>query len=136
MEPEAAFRSVVEQLQRIPNVAERAYLAEEIFGGTSEKLAGIINLTNAEFKDLEDSVRATTDIWSQEGLDAAEDFDLRCPGLKGALSRAWLRGSSLTCFQRNTVHRVDHERGYRRFRSSLACSSLCRRGHRGHRGSP
>ena len=49
MEPEAAWRRVVEEIQKIPNVADRATAAEEIFGGTSEKLAGIINLTSEEF---------------------------------------------------------------------------------------
>ena len=53
MEPEAAWRAVVTEIQKIPNVADRAIAAEEIFGGTSEKLAGIINLTNEEFKALE-----------------------------------------------------------------------------------
>ena len=57
MEPEAAWRRVVEEIQKIPNVAERAAAAEEIFGGTSEKLAGIINLTSAEFADLEKNVQ-------------------------------------------------------------------------------
>ena len=46
MEPEAAWRAVVAEIQKIPNVANRAIAAEEIFGGSSEKLAGIVNLTN------------------------------------------------------------------------------------------
>ena len=66
--PEEAFRAVLEELQKIPNVANRAIAAEEIFGGTSEKLAGIINLTTAEFAALEKEVIATSDIWSQDGL--------------------------------------------------------------------
>ena len=64
MEPEAAFRAVVNELQKIPNVADRAILAEEIFGGTSEKLAGIVNLTTAEFAALEAEVIKTSDVWS------------------------------------------------------------------------
>ena len=59
MEPEAAFRAVLEKLQEIPNAADRAIAAEEIYGGSSEKLAGLVNLTAAEFAALEDNVRAT-----------------------------------------------------------------------------
>ena len=68
MEPEEAWRLVVEQIQQIPNVANRAIAAEEIFGGTSEKLAGIINLTTGEFAALESEVRNTSDLWSGETL--------------------------------------------------------------------
>ena len=87
MEPEAAWRHVVEEIQKIPNVADRATAAEEIFGGTSEKLAGIINLTNAEFSELEGSVEATADILSQEGLDSAREFSKASAELKGQFSK-------------------------------------------------
>ena len=75
MEPEAAWRAVVEEIQKIPNVANRAIAAEEIFGGTSEKLAGIVNLTNEEFKALEQSVSDTALIYSTEALDGARELD-------------------------------------------------------------
>ena len=70
MEPEAAWRAVVEEIQKIPNVADRAIAAEEIFGGTSEKLAGIINLTTAEFAALEAEVVKTSRhmVWRGPGL--------------------------------------------------------------------
>ena len=87
MKPEAAWRAVVEEIQKIPNVADRAIAAEEIFGGTSEKLAGIINLTNAEFEALEGSVKATADILSQEGLDSAREFSEASAELKGQFSK-------------------------------------------------
>ena len=86
MEPEAAFRAVLTELQKIPNVADRAIAAEEIFGGTSEKLSGIINLTAAEFAGLEQNVRATTDIWSQDALDSAKGFDEALKEMKGAIT--------------------------------------------------
>ena len=85
MEPEAAFRAVVEQLQRIPNVADRATAAEEIFGGTSEKLAGIINLTNAEFAALQTEVENTSNILSGQALDDAKAFDQEMRNLKATL---------------------------------------------------
>ena len=85
--PEAAFRAVLFELQQIPNVANRAIAAEEIFGGTSEKLAGIINLTTAEFAALEKEVIATSDIWSGEALESAKAFDLELQHLKTDLGR-------------------------------------------------
>ena len=87
MEPEAAFRAVVAELQKIPNVADRAIAAEEIFGGTSEKLSGIVNLTAAEFAALEEEVAATTDIWSGDTLTAAKDFDQELQNIKTDLQR-------------------------------------------------
>ena len=85
--PEAAFRAVLFELQKIPNVANRAIAAEEIFGGTSEKLAGVINLTTAEFAALEKEVIATSDIWSGEALASAKAFDLEMQHLKTELGK-------------------------------------------------
>ena len=87
MEPEAAWRKVVEEIQKIPNVADRATAAEEIFGGTSEKLAGIINLTSEEFADLEKNVLATSDIMGQDALDSARGFSESVTELKGKFGK-------------------------------------------------
>ena len=87
MEPEAAWRAVVEAIQEIPNVADRATAAEEIFGGTSEKLAGIVNLTTAEFAALEAEVQKTSDIWSGDALASAKEFDQEVNNLKTDLTR-------------------------------------------------
>ena len=87
MEPEAAFRAVVDAIQDIPNVADRAIAAEEIFGGASEKLAGIINLTSAEFAALEEEVKKTSDIWSGDALASAKEFDQEVENLKTELGR-------------------------------------------------
>ena len=85
--PEEAFRNVLKALQKIPNVADRAIAAEEIFGGSSEKLAGIINLTTKEFVALEKEVIATSDIWSGEALDSAKEFSQALDNLKADLGR-------------------------------------------------
>ena len=74
MEPEAAWRAVVTEIQKIPNVANRAIAAEEIFGGSSEKLAGIVNLTNQEFAGLLETVEKTGDFLTDEQLDDARKF--------------------------------------------------------------
>ena len=74
-------------MQKIPNVADRAIAAEEIFGGESENLAGIINLTAQEFAALEEEVIATSDIWSGEALESAREFDQELQNLKTELGK-------------------------------------------------
>ena len=85
--PEEAFRNVLAEIQKIPNVADRAIAAEDIFGGTSEKLAGIVNLTTAEFAALEKEVIATSDIWSGEALASAKEFGLEMQHLTTEIGR-------------------------------------------------
>lgn len=87
MEPEAAFRAVLDELQKIPNAADRAFQAEEIFGGASEKLSGIINLTAGEFAALQTEVEATSDIWSGDALASAKVFDQEIQNIKTDLGR-------------------------------------------------
>ena len=82
MEPEAAWRAVVAEIQKIPNVAERAIAAEEVFGGSSEKLAGIVNMTNAEFAGLLDTVEKTGDFLTDEQLGDARKFTAEITKLK------------------------------------------------------
>ena len=74
MEPEAAWRRVVEELQKIPNAADRAVAAEEIYGGSSEKLAGIINLTNQEMEALLEHLEETGDFLSKDQLADAKAY--------------------------------------------------------------
>ena len=85
--PEEALRNVLAEIQKVPNIADRATAAEEIFGGVSEKLAGIINLTTAEFAALEKEVIATSDIWSGEALASAKAFSLEMQLLTTELGR-------------------------------------------------
>ena len=84
MSPEDAWRRVVEALQQVPNAARKAFLAEEIFGGSSEKLAGVLALTNEEFAALEEQVRKSHNVFSEEQLDAANDFRLAIEGIQTA----------------------------------------------------
>ena len=84
--PEEAFRTVLAEIQKIPNVANRAIAAEEIFGGSSEKLAGIINLTAAEFAALEEEVRNTTDFWDNESVGVIGNFNQEMNKLQNAIS--------------------------------------------------
>ena len=86
LEPEAAFRAVVAELQKIPNAADKATAAENVFGGSSELLAGIVNLTTAEFAALEAEVEATSNILSGDALADAKKFDQEMKNLKASLS--------------------------------------------------
>ena len=74
----------------IPNVADRAIAAEEIFGGTSEKLAGIINLTAAEFAALEANVVSTASIISEDGLATAKALGEAMVVLRGQVNKVQL----------------------------------------------
>ena len=95
MEPEEAWRAVVEEIQRIPNIADKAVAAEEIFGGTSEKLAGIVNLTNQEFVELENSVRETSHVLSGDALESVKSFDQELQFIKNDLE-AGARATALS----------------------------------------
>ena len=75
LEPEAAWRRTVEAIQQVPDVTARAALAEEVFGGTSEKLAGIVNMTAGEFAELEKNVAATADVVSEQDLAERQSVD-------------------------------------------------------------
>ena len=101
MKPEAAFRAVVEQLQRIPNVAEKAYLAEEIFRRhvrearrhhqpDEQRVRGLGSKRPGDDRHLEPG-----------GVGRGQGLRLRyVRALKASLSRAWLQGSSSTCCPR------------------------------------
>ena len=89
LEPEAAWRRTVEAIQQVPDVTARATLAEEIFGGTSEKLAGIVNMTAGEFAALETNVRATADVVSENDLEAARKLNANMGELKASIGGAF-----------------------------------------------
>ena len=89
MEPEAAWRRTVEAIQQIPDVTARAALAEEVFGGTSEKLAGIVNMTTSEFAALEQQVAATADVVSEEDLANAKELTMNMNEMKASIGKAF-----------------------------------------------
>lgn len=87
MSPEDAWRKTVEEIQKIPNVAQRAVAAEEIYGGSSEKIAGILNLTNEEFAEMEAHVKETSDIMSDELRGSTQKASIQLDILGGTLGR-------------------------------------------------
>ena len=89
LEPEAAWRRTVEAIQQMPDVTARAALAEEVFGGTSEKLAGIVNMTAGEFAELEKNVAATADVVSEQDLANAKALTMNMNEMKASIGKAF-----------------------------------------------
>ena len=81
--PEESFLATVDALQKVTNEADRKFLADELMGGSSEKLSGIINLTSEEFAALTENVAATADILSDDGIESAREFNDMMGELKG-----------------------------------------------------
>ena len=74
--PEDSFLQVITALQGVTNASDKKFLADELLGGSSEKLSGIINTSSEEFQGLTDSIRENGDIISNEGIANANAFNL------------------------------------------------------------
>ena len=74
--PEESFLAVITALQGVENAADKKFLADELLGGSSEKLSGVINASSEEFQGLTDSIRENGDIISNEGIANANAFNL------------------------------------------------------------
>ena len=86
--PEDSFLQVITALQGVTNASDKKFLADELLGGSSEKLSGIINTSSEEFQGLTDSIRENGDIISNEGIANANQFNIAL----GKLGRARLVG--------------------------------------------
>ena len=84
--PEESFLAVVAALQQVTNEADRKFLADELLGGSSEKLAGLLNLTNEELADQLQHLAETGDFMSRDALDAAKEYSGGMDELKSSLS--------------------------------------------------
>ena len=82
--PEESFLAVITALQGVSNESDRKFLADELLGGSSEKLSGIINTSSEEFQGLTDSIRENGDIISNEGISNANQFNIALGKLSGA----------------------------------------------------
>ena len=74
--PEDSFLAVITALQGVTNESDRKFLADELLGGSSENLSGVLNANAAEFRGLTDSIRENGDIISNEGIANANAFNL------------------------------------------------------------
>ena len=72
--PEEMLLTVLAALQNVTNEADRKFLADELLGGSSEKLAGLLNLTNEELGNQLQHLADTGDFMSRDALDAAEEY--------------------------------------------------------------
>ena len=81
--PEDSFLQVITALQGVSNASDKKFLADELLGGSSEKLSGIINTSSEEFQGLTDSIRENGDIVSNEGIASANEFNIALGKLGG-----------------------------------------------------
>ena len=81
--PEDSFLQVITALQGVSNASDKKFLADELLGGSSEKLSGVINASSEEFQGLTDSIRENGDIISNEGIADANEFNLAMGRLSG-----------------------------------------------------
>ena len=77
---------MVAALQNVTNEADRKFLADELLGGSSEKLSGLLNLTNEELAAQLQHLADTGDFMSRDALDAAEEYSGGMDRLKSSLS--------------------------------------------------
>ena len=84
--PEDMLLTVLAALQNVTNEADRKFLADELLGGSSEKLAGLLNLTNEELGNQLQHLADTGDFMSRDALDAAEEYSGGMDRLKSSLS--------------------------------------------------
>ena len=85
--PEESFLAVITALQNVTNEADRKFLADELMGGASEKLSGIVNENSAAFKALTANIRENGDIVSNEGIEKAKQFNDGLDRLKDGAGR-------------------------------------------------
>ena len=84
--PEDMLLTVLAALQNVTNEADRKFLADELLGGSSEKLAGLLNLTNQELANQLQHLADTGDFMSGEALADAKAYSASVDVLKNSFS--------------------------------------------------
>ena len=84
--PEDMLLTVVAALQNVTNESDRKFLADELLGGSSEKLAGLLNLTNEELGNQLQHLADTGDFMSGEALADAKAYSGSVDVLKNSFS--------------------------------------------------
>ena len=87
MSPEESFLAVVTAIQSLNNEADRKFAADELMGGSSEKLSGIINASTTDFQALTKAIRENGDIIDEEALAAAKKLDDQWVIVKSTLGK-------------------------------------------------
>ena len=75
---------MVAALQNVTNESDRKFLADELLGGSSEKLAGLLNLTNDELGLMLGHLADTGDFMSGEALADAKAYSASVDELKNS----------------------------------------------------
>ena len=84
--PEESFLAVITALQGVNNEADKKFLADELLGGASERLSGVLSVNADEFANLTSNIRENSDIVSNQGIASAQSYNQAMTGLKDALS--------------------------------------------------
>ena len=79
--PEESFIAVITALQNMESEAGKKFLADELMGGSSEKLSGIINANSEAFAALTREIQNNADIVSGEALESAREMDASSGGV-------------------------------------------------------
>ena len=85
LSPEEQFRIISTAVAGVEDPMRKAYIQEELFGGASEKLGGILNSTVPQIEAAADATREAG-IQSEEAVDKGAAFATQMDELKGALS--------------------------------------------------
>ena len=72
--PEESFLDVIGALQEYDDEAQKKFLADELMGGASEKLSGIINTNAEDFANLRSEIQKTHRFMTDEELEKVQGY--------------------------------------------------------------
>ncbi len=90
MSPEQAFEKAVKALQKMPEGAKKAQLANELFGRSGSELAPILNATSEDIEQLRKDAHDLGLVMSDEAVDAGVLFGDTMADVKDALGMAFV----------------------------------------------
>lgn len=90
MSPEEAFEKAVKALQKMPEGAKKAQLANELFGRSGSELAPILNATSEDIEQLRKDAHDLGLVMSDEAVDAGVLFGDTMADVKDALGMAFV----------------------------------------------
>ena len=90
MTPEQAFERAVLALQKMPEGAQKAQLANELFGRSGSELAPIINATSEDVEQLRKDAHNLGLVMSDEAVDAGVLFGDTMADVKDSVSMAFV----------------------------------------------
>ncbi len=98
--PEEQFERLRDALSEVDDVSQRLFLSEELLGGSSERLQGVIGLTAEEFDAVTDAARESNKVLSDETVDtlteAAKAWQEFKDDLEGLALEGFVEGIHLT----------------------------------------